>query len=93
VLSAASGEAALAALPSFTPDVAVLDIGLPGMDGFELARALRSRNATIGLVAVTGYGQDSDITAAHRAGFDLHLVKPAAMEALTDFIRSHRTVK
>jgi len=67
------------------PDVALLDIGLPDMDGNELARRLRAdvRTAATVLVAVTGYGQEQDRRAAFEAGFDHHLVKPVDMEALT----------
>jgi CheY-like chemotaxis protein len=85
--SAATGEAALELAPAFKPDVAVLDIGLPGINGFDLARALRADYPDIRLVAVTGYGQDGDIAAAYEAGFDLHLAKPASMETLIEFIR------
>ena len=66
----------------------MLDIGLPGINGFDLARALRADSPHIRLVAVTGYGQDGDIAAAHEAGFDLHLAKPASMDTLIEFIRS-----
>jgi CheY-like chemotaxis protein len=67
------------------PDVALLDIGLPEMDGNELARRLRADPQTraIVLVAVTGYGQEQDRRAAFEAGFDHHLVKPVDMDELT----------
>src|SRR5690606_31061 len=71
------GPHALAVAREFQPEAAVLDIGLPVMDGYELARGLcallpqRPR-----LIALTGYGQDSDRERARGAGFDLHLVKP-----------------
>jgi CheY-like chemotaxis protein len=67
------------------PDVALLDIGLPEMDGNELARRLRAdaQTAAIVLVAVTGYGQEQDRRAAFEAGFDHHLVKPVDMDELT----------
>jgi len=67
------------------PDVALLDIGLPDMDGNELARRLRADAHTAGivLVAVTGYGQEQDRRTAFEAGFDHHLVKPVDMAALT----------
>jgi PAS domain S-box-containing protein len=66
------------------PDVALLDIGLPDMDGNELARRLRAdaQTGAIVLVAVTGYGQEQDRRAAFEAGFDHHLVKPVDMDEL-----------
>ena len=74
------------------PEVAILDIGLPDMDGFALAAALRADlDAPAGagalrLVALTGYGQQADVTRALGAGFDVHLTKPATIEALQDAI-------
>ena len=81
------GPSALAIVETFQPELALLDIGLPVMDGYELARRLRERPSTakMRLVAVTGYGQKSDIELALGAGFDGHLVKPvdlARIEAL-----------
>ncbi|MCA1248608.1 ATP-binding protein [Massilia sp. MS-15] len=75
---------ALAQAAAFAPDVCLLDIGLPGMDGYELARRLRRERATAGaiLVAVTGYGQDQDRRDSAQAGFDHHLVKPVDMASL-----------
>jgi CheY-like chemotaxis protein len=69
---------ALERLESFQPHVAMLDIGLPDMDGYTLARHIResSRFAGLKLVAITGYGQPDDISRASEAGFDAHLVKP-----------------
>ena len=76
--------AALARAGTFAPDACLLDIGLPGMDGHELARRLRALPATFGalLVAVTGYGQAQDREASRSAGFDHHLVKPVDMGEL-----------
>lgn len=70
------------------PDVCLLDIGLPEMDGNELARHLRAHPATAGatLIAVTGYGQDQDKTAALEAGFDRHFVKPLDTEKLAELL-------
>jgi signal transduction histidine kinase len=78
VRTAADGPAALAAVTAATPDVALLDIGLPVMDGYELAARIRrdARAAATRLVAVTGYGQAEDKRRADAAGFDDHLVKP-----------------
>jgi CheY-like chemotaxis protein/two-component sensor histidine kinase len=76
------GAVALAAVSSFHPQLALLDLGLPAMDGYELARRLRSLDASLRIVAVTGYGQDSDRARTRDAGFDDHLVKPVELEAL-----------
>jgi len=91
VRAAADGAAALAALEDFAPDVAVLDIGLPVMDGYELARALRRRPGLerLPLVALTGYGLAADRARSAEAGFDEHLVKPvelAVIEATLDAV-------
>jgi len=75
-------EQALAAAPSFRPEVCVLDIGLPGMDGYELARRLRSGGIGARYVALTGYGQQSDRTRSAAAGFDVHLTKPVQLDPL-----------
>ena len=79
-----SGPQALERVESFQPEVALLDIGLPGMDGYELARRLRARPGLQGirLVALTGYGQLEDRQRTHAAGFDDHIVKPADLAAL-----------
>jgi CheY-like chemotaxis protein len=78
VAVAADGPSALAAAGSAPPDVALVDIGLPGMDGYEVARRLRAAHpeAPPRLVAITGYGQEGDVRRARTAGFDAHLVKP-----------------
>jgi signal transduction histidine kinase/ActR/RegA family two-component response regulator len=79
-----SAAQALAAARLHAPEVAILDIGLPDMDGYALAAGLRSQagGAAMRLVALTGYGQQTDIERASRAGFDLHLTKPASFDAL-----------
>jgi two-component system CheB/CheR fusion protein len=76
---AATGPAGVAAATAWRPDVVLCDIGLPGMDGYEVARALRHHPATAGvrLIAVTGYGKDEDRRRSREAGFDHHLTKPA----------------
>jgi PAS domain S-box-containing protein len=78
------GKSALADAASFAPEVLVLDIGLPDIDGYELARRLRSEPATAGAryLALTGYGQAHDRTLARAAGFDHHFVKPLDIAAL-----------
>jgi len=78
VETAADGDAALRLLDRFQPAAAILDIGLPTMNGYELARALRDdpRTRAIVLIALTGYGRDPDRRRALDAGFDEHLVKP-----------------
>jgi CheY-like chemotaxis protein len=82
------GPTALATADNFHPDAVVLDRGLPGMDGFEVARRLRDRNGGPKplLVAVSGYGRDEDRQRARQAGFDHHLVKPAEIGALTSLL-------
>jgi signal transduction histidine kinase len=88
VETAHDGAAALGLLQQFTPDIAFLDIGLPVMDGYELARRIREdrRFAATRLVAVTGYGQKRDKLQAAEAGFDAHLVKPVDLRALEKMI-------
>jgi signal transduction histidine kinase/ActR/RegA family two-component response regulator len=82
-----TATAALAVFPHYAPAVAILDIGLPDMDGYALAAALRKQQggAPLRLVALTGYGQKTDIDRAGQAGFDLHLTKPATAD---DFRRA-----
>jgi signal transduction histidine kinase len=84
VETAPDGPAALAAARSMRPEVVFLDIGLPGMDGYEVARRLRSEHGARGmlLVAVTGYGLERDRRLAREAGFDDHLLKPVDLESL-----------
>jgi signal transduction histidine kinase len=84
------GASALTTALREPPAVALLDIGLPDMDGHELARRLRARPATAGavLVALTGYGQAEDQQRAHDAGFDHHMVKPADLDRLLTLLAS-----
>src|SRR5262249_12475934 len=78
VRTAGDGPAALVAADALPPDVILLDIGLPGMNGYEVAAHLRARQEfrTTRLIALTGWGQDADRERSREAGFDLHLVKP-----------------
>jgi two-component system, chemotaxis family, CheB/CheR fusion protein len=82
--SAGDGNAALALIDAVSPNVVILDVGLPGMDGLEVARRIRSnsRHEAVRLIALTGYGLDSDRRATTEAGFDDHLVKPVKPEKL-----------
>jgi PAS domain S-box-containing protein len=85
VRTAANGIAALALAQDFHPRLVLLDIGLGGMDGYEVARRLRAQQRAdekLCLVAVTGYGHDEARARAREAGFDLHLVKPVFPEAI-----------
>lgn len=88
VYSAAEG---LQRLAIFTPDVAVLDIGLPDMNGYELARQLRARSSSMVLIALTGYGTSEDRRQSEEAGFDCHLTKPVAIAELEQVIVSKRS--
>jgi CheY-like chemotaxis protein len=80
------GLQALEAVERFRPAVVLLDIGLPGMDGYEVARRLRARFRRLPLIAVTGYGQDSDRKRSEQAGFDHHFTKPVDPLELESFI-------
>ncbi|HVW30706.1 MAG TPA: chemotaxis protein CheB [Polyangiaceae bacterium] len=84
VVEASDGLSAISAIQRSQPDVALVDIGLPGMDGYEVARTIRSDSAYDGLVlvALTGYGRDSDVRRAKEAGFNHHLTKPVRPEVL-----------
>lgn len=83
VTLAPDGPTALALVPSASPDLVLIDIGLPGMDGYALAAALRGAGVDrAALVAVTGYGRDDDVRRSREAGFDEHLVKPVDLATL-----------
>jgi PAS domain S-box-containing protein len=90
VRCAPDGEAALAVLKEYDAQVALLDIGLPGMDGYQLAEAIRAtpQGAAMRLVALTGYGRDNDRARAMQARFDEHLVKPVAPDRLLEVLQS-----
>jgi signal transduction histidine kinase len=85
------GVSALALASKFAPQVAVLDIGLPGMNGYEVAKAIRA-DTDLGdclLIALSGYGQDEDRLRSKSAGIDHHLIKPADLASLVDLIATH----
>jgi PAS domain S-box-containing protein len=88
VYEASNGIAGLAAALEHRPDLAVIDIGLPEMDGYEVARRLRASESlkAIRLIALTGYGQADDARRAHEAGFDLHVVKPVDPDRLAEAV-------
>jgi CheY-like chemotaxis protein len=89
VVVAADGVQAVALAKSFKPEIALLDIGMPRMDGCEAARAIRDAlGPGVLLVAVTGWGQDEDQRRAREAGFDHHLTKPAEPSVLETLINS-----
>jgi CheY-like chemotaxis protein len=87
------GAAALEIVPVFDPDIVLLDLGMPGMDGYEVARRIRQSptGANIVLVAVTGWGEEKDQHRTREAGFDLHLVKPVRLDALRALLASLRS--
>lgn len=84
------GAAAVNVADEFHPDLVLLDIGLPVMNGYEVARHLRERppSPDLRIVAVTGYGQESDRQRAKEAGFDAHLVKPLTVDRLDHLLHT-----
>jgi CheY-like chemotaxis protein len=92
---AENGPDALQVAADFGPDLALVDIGLPGLSGYEVARRLREqpRFRDLLLVAQTGWGQDDDRRRSREAGFDHHLVKPIDVEAIEELLRSLRPDK
>jgi signal transduction histidine kinase len=88
VHEADSGPGGVASLKAVHPDIAIVDIGLPGFDGYEVARRARASPETraVRLVALTGYGQEEDRRNARAAGFDWFLVKPADMGAISEIL-------
>jgi two-component system, chemotaxis family, CheB/CheR fusion protein len=89
---AENGATALTLIDEVRPDIVILDVGLPAMDGFEVARRLRSdpRHAGLRLIALTGYGQAADRAVSRAAGFDEHLVKPVRAEELLAVLATMR---
>lgn len=84
VQTAADGATAIAMAKSSSPDIAVVDIGLPGLDGYKVAETLRDDPDTAGirLIALTAYGSVEDRKRSQRSGFEAHLVKPASLDQL-----------
>jgi signal transduction histidine kinase len=94
VYTAPNGAMALEAAEQHRPEVALLDIGMPKLDGYEVARRIRAQpwGQRITLVALTGWGQDSDRRRSQEAGFDSHLVKPLDLDKLTELLAGLPTV-
>jgi len=82
-----SAEEALVVVPEFNPELMLIDIGLPGMDGFELGRLLRQtpQFEKTPIIALTGYAQDEDRKRSADAGFDAHYAKPMNFDELSKF--------
>ncbi|MFZ2555658.1 MAG: ATP-binding protein [Minisyncoccia bacterium] len=91
VRTASNAAEAFAAVALFAPHVIMLDIGLPGMDGYEIARRLRTEGCTAKIVALTGYGQSGDKERAEKEGFDHHLTKPVGILDLEKVLSSLQT--
>lgn len=89
------GEEAVRVAESFRPEIALLDISMPGMSGYEAARAIRRApwGKAMVLIALTGWGRPTDLEAARAAGFDGHLLKPVDPEALLRVISQLRERK
>lgn len=91
VVTAGNGADALARLSAFAPDVVFIDIGLPGMNGYEVAQRIRATlPASVTLVALSGYGQEEHRKRANEVGFDRYLVKPVRDEQLAAVLSSCR---
>jgi CheY-like chemotaxis protein len=90
VAVAHQGHEGLAKAREFRPDVILCDIGLPGMDGYQVARAIRDDEglAPVFLVALTGYALPDDLERAAQAGFDRHIAKPPSLEAIEEILGS-----
>ena len=91
VRTANDGQAALELNVEWQAEVIFLDIGLPGMDGYEVARQMRVQNASTRLVALTGYGHESARSMSAEAGFARHLVKPPDIDTVVALLESLTT--
>jgi CheY-like chemotaxis protein len=92
VRTASSGEEALACMEEWVPEVVLMDVGMPGMSGYEAATRARARawGRDAVLVAMTGWGRDEDRARALAAGFDRHVVKPLDLDALRTLLADLR---
>ena len=93
VQTCTSGEQLLQVGEAYGPEVVLLDISMPGMDGYETCRRLREQpwGHSLVVIALTGYGQGEDRQRSHEAGFDGHLTKPIDLAALTSILRKSRS--
>jgi CheY-like chemotaxis protein len=97
VQSAHTGPEGLSVAQRWRPEIVLLDIGLPGLDGYEVARRLRTdpnlgpARESMRMIALTGYGQDADVILAREAGFDAHLAKPYDFDDLEKLMLSLQT--
>jgi NO-binding membrane sensor protein with MHYT domain/CheY-like chemotaxis protein len=90
VATAHDGPTGLERIAIERPDIALVDIGLPGIDGYEVARRLRAGGSRVRLVALTGYGTAEDKAQARLAGFDAHLTKPADIDRLLEMVEKQK---
>jgi CheY-like chemotaxis protein len=83
-----SGSAALARLDDYRPNILFLDLGMPGMSGYEVAQKMRENPAydNVMLIALTGWGQDEDFRRSNEAGFSYHLVKPIRLSTVKEIL-------
>jgi|ERR1043166_2630335 DNA-binding response OmpR family regulator len=86
-----TGKDALRAAARFDPNIALVDIGLPDISGYDIARKLRGDNTPALLVALTGFGQESDKEKAKEAGFDHHLTKPIGIAELESVFSTQKS--
>ena len=95
VRTARDGRQAIVEVEVYQPDLVLLDIGLPGLDGYEVAHRLRSEPAAshTKLVALSGYGREEDQRAAYAAGFDHYLIKPVDFDALQKLLATLESTK
>jgi CheY-like chemotaxis protein len=88
VTTVPEGRAAIASAQSLCPNLILMDIGLPDMNGYEVCRNLRQQGYRGQVIAVTGYGSSNDIARSTDAGFDLHWIKPIDLGALEQLLQS-----
>jgi CheY-like chemotaxis protein len=93
VRTAHDGMQALDEVMRFEPHVVILDIGMPGMNGYKVASELRERNLDVLLIAITGWGQEEDRQRSRAAGFDHHLVKPVDFTTLSELLAARAAAR